>query len=167
MSSFRDQLGEDWLRYQHHLDEASLSTVTVAVNTNPPPPHRQALPLPLPLHNGPNTTTCPSTNPGWQAAPSSLDVPEVLPPVLLPSEPGLETSVDADLEMESTLRWPGQSSQSTLEDSAVDGMVASRGVVSLPGASPESQGSARGERGDTKEEEEEEDLGGRVSVASK
>ncbi|XP_032362495.1 serine/threonine-protein kinase 11-interacting protein isoform X2 [Etheostoma spectabile] len=159
MSSFRDQLGEDWLRYQHHLDEASLSTITVAVNTNPPPPHRQALPLPLPLHNGPNTTTCPSTNPGWQAAPSSLDVPEVLPPSSLPSEPVLETSVDADLEMESTLRWPGQGSQSTLEDSAVDGMVASRGVVSLPGASPESQGSAREERGDTKEEEEEEDLG--------
>ncbi|XP_034720239.1 serine/threonine-protein kinase 11-interacting protein isoform X2 [Etheostoma cragini] len=157
MSSFRDQLGEDWLRYQHHLDEASLSTITVAVNTNPPPPPHQA--LPLPLHNGPNTTTCPSNNPGWQAAPSSLDVPEVLPPSLLPSEPGLETSVDADQEMESTLRWPGQSLQSTLEDSAVDGMVASRGVVSLPGASPESQGSARGEREDTKEEEEEEDLG--------
>uniref|UniRef100_A0A8C9XT53 Serine/threonine-protein kinase 11-interacting protein n=1 Tax=Sander lucioperca TaxID=283035 RepID=A0A8C9XT53_SANLU len=120
MSSFRDQLGEDWLRYQHHLDEAPSSTITVA------------------------------------AAPSSLDVPEVLPPSLLSSEPGLETSVDADLEMESTLRWPGQSSRSTLEDSAVDGVVAS-----LPGASPESQGSARGESGDTKEEEEEEeeDLG--------
>ncbi|XP_078099705.1 serine/threonine-protein kinase 11-interacting protein isoform X7 [Sander vitreus] len=148
MSSFRDQLGEDWLRYQHHLDEASPSTITVAVNANPSPPHRQPLPLP----NGLNATTCPSTSPGQQVAPSSLDVPEVLPPSSLSSEPGLETSVDADLEMESTLRWPGQSSRSTLEDSAVDGVVAS-----LPGASPESHGSARGESGGTKEEEEEEE----------
>lgn len=155
MSSFREQLGEDWLRYQHHLDGASASTITTAVNTNQPNPHRQPLP------NGLNTTPCPSTSQGYQPCPPSLDIPEVLPPPLLSSEPRLETSdMDVDQETESTLQWPGQSSrhtESTLEDSP----VVSQGVVSSPGPSPESQRLARGESVDTKEEEEEEDLGGR------
>ncbi|XP_073318442.1 serine/threonine-protein kinase 11-interacting protein isoform X2 [Pagrus major] len=141
MSSFRDQLGEDWLRYQHHLDGASASTN----NTNQPTPH------PQPLPNGLNTTTCASTSPGHH-------VPEVLSSPLFPSEPKLETSnVEADLETESTLHWPGHSSQqteSTLECSVVDGPV-----VGSPKPSPESQRSARGGSVDTKEEEEEEDLG--------
>ncbi|XP_070786725.1 serine/threonine-protein kinase 11-interacting protein [Enoplosus armatus] len=151
MSSFRDQLGEDWLRYQHHLDGASPSTITTAVNTIQPAPQWQPLP------NGLNTTPCPSTCLGHQPSPLSLEVPDVLPPPLLSSEPRLETSdADADQETESTLQWPGQSSrqtESTLEDSLVDGPVVSQGVVSSPGPSPESQKSARGE------EEEEEDLG--------
>lgn len=74
------------------------------------------------------------------------------------------SDVDADHETESTLQWPGQSSQqteSTLEDSMVDGPL-SQGVVSSPRPSPESQRSAGAESVDTKEEEEEEDLGGRV-----
>ncbi|XP_054480058.1 serine/threonine-protein kinase 11-interacting protein isoform X3 [Anoplopoma fimbria] len=150
MSSFRDQLGEDWLRYQHHLDESSASTI----NTYQPPPHGQ------PLHNGFNATTHLSSSPGHQPSPPSLEVPEVLPPPLLSSEPRLETSADADLETESTLQWPGQSSRSTLEDSTVDGLAVSQGGVSSPGPSPESQRSAGGQSGDTKEEEEEEeDLG--------
>lgn len=61
-----------------------------------------------------------------------------------------------DQETESTLQWAGHSTRSTLEESTVDGPVASS-----PGPSPESQRSATQQSGDTKEEEEEEDLGGR------
>lgn len=154
MSSFRDQLGEDWLRYQHHLDGASPSTITSAVGTNQPTPNSQPLP------NGFNTAARPSTSPGRQPSPASLEVTDVLPPPLLSSEPRSETfDADADLETESTLQWPGQSlryTESTLEDSMVDGQR----VVSSPGPSPESQKSARGESVKD-EEEEEEDLGGR------
>lgn len=145
MSSFRDQLGEDWLRYQHHLDGASASTN----NTNQPSAH------PQPLPNGLNTTTRASTGPGHL-------VPEVLPPLLLSPEPKLETSnVEADLETESTLQWTAHSPQhteSTLECSVVDGPASGS-----PQPSPESQRSARGGSVDTKDEEEEEDLGGRVT----
>ncbi|XP_042368999.1 serine/threonine-protein kinase 11-interacting protein isoform X2 [Plectropomus leopardus] len=153
MSSFRDQLGEDWLRYQHHLDGASPSAITTAVDTTQAPSYGQPLP------NGLDTTTCPSASSGHQLSPSSLEVPEVLPALLLSSEPTLETSVDAEPETESTLQWPGHSSRSTLEESTVDGVVVSQGRVSSPGPSPESQKSARGRSGDTKEEEEDEDLG--------
>ncbi|XP_044043779.1 serine/threonine-protein kinase 11-interacting protein isoform X2 [Siniperca chuatsi] len=156
MSSFRDQLGEDWLRYQHHLDGDSPSTITTAVDTNQPTPHRQPLP------NGLSTNPCPSASTGHQPSPPSLEVPEVLPPPLLSSEPRMETSdAHADQETESTLQWPGHNSwqtESTLENSMVDGPVVSQGVVSSSGPSPEFQRSARGESGDTKEEEEE-DLG--------
>lgn len=156
MSSFREQLGEDWLRFQHHLDRASPSTINTAVGTNQSTPHHQTLP------NGLNTTTCPSTIPGHQPFPPSVDALEVLPPPLLSSEPMVETdSVYADQETESTLQWP---LQSTLEDSTVDGQVMNQGVVQSPMPSPESQRSARAESGDTKEEEEEEDLGGRVVI---
>ncbi|XP_039997864.1 serine/threonine-protein kinase 11-interacting protein isoform X2 [Xiphias gladius] len=158
MSSFREQLGEDWLRYQHHLDGASPSAITTIVSTNQPTPHHQTLPNGLSI-----TTLCPSTSPGKQPSPPSLEVPEILPPPLLSSEPIAETSdVDGDQETESTLQWPGQSTrhtESTLEDSMVDGQVVSQGVMSSPGPSPGSQQSARAESGDIKEEEEEEDLG--------
>ncbi|CAJ1086801.1 serine/threonine-protein kinase 11-interacting protein isoform X3 [Xyrichtys novacula] len=135
MSSFRDQMGEDWLRYQHHLDGA--------------PPSSDAK---QPLQNGFDAPACPSTSNGLQ---SSL---EVLPAPLLSSEPKLDVS-DADLETESTLQWAGHSSrltESTLEESVVDG----QGDVDTGRPSPESQKSARSESKDTKEEEEEEeDLG--------
>lgn len=68
--------------------------------------------------------------------------------------------MDAEQETESTLQWHGQSSlhtESTLEDSMVDSKA-----VDSPGPSPETQRLARGESIDTKEEEEEEDLGGRI-----
>lgn len=145
MSSFRDQLGEDWLRYQHHLDAASPS-----INTS------QSTPQPQPLPNGLNaTTTCPSTSPRPRPSSSpSLEAPELLPPPLLSSE-----DVDEDPDTESTLQWPGHSSQpteSTLQDSTVDGPL-----VDTTGQSPGSHVSAGGESLHTKEEEEEEDLGGR------
>lgn len=139
MSSFREQLGEDWLRYQHHLDD----------------PPTQA-----PLPNGLTATATPrpSSGPGQRPSPSSL---EVLPPPLLSSELKADApDADGDLEQESTLQWPGENArhtESTLENSTVDG----QGGVSSPGPSPESQRSVRAESGDTKEEEEVEDLGGR------
>lgn len=147
MSSFREKLGEDWLRYQHHLDGSSPSTIT----------HQPTL-EPQPLPNGLNNSTCPSASPG---CPPSVEVPEALPPPLLSSEPRAETpDMEEDQETESTLQWPGHSSrptESTLEDSVLHGPV-----VSSPGPSPESQMSARRESVDAKEEEEEEDLGGMI-----
>lgn len=161
MSSFREQLGEDWLRYQHHLDEAPTSVRAIQ-----PTPPRQTLPNGLAAAAA-VATPCPSTGPGLDQHPSPpVEVLDDLPPPLLSSEPRADTyDVDGDLEQESTLQWPGQSTQhteSTLEDSTVEDRVVSQGVVSTPGPSPESQRSARAESGDTKEEEEVEDLGGRV-----
>lgn len=46
MSSFREQLGEDWLRYQHHLDQGSPSVTPQA----PPSPLSNGLEAPEPLH---------------------------------------------------------------------------------------------------------------------
>ena len=144
MSSFRDMLGEHWLKYQHHLDGAADE------------PQTQSLP------NGLNTTARPSTSSGRRPSPPSLDVPELLPPPLLSSEPKARmVDMDEDQETESTLQWPGHMSQpteSTLEDSMVDAPLA---------GSPEQSPSARGEILDVKEEgEEEEDLGGTVAVTS-
>lgn len=45
MSSFREQLGEDWLRYQHHLDQGSPSVTAEA----PPSPLSNGLEEPEPL----------------------------------------------------------------------------------------------------------------------
>ncbi|XP_062417470.1 striated muscle preferentially expressed protein kinase [Pungitius pungitius] len=137
MSSFRDQLGEDWLRYQHHLD----GSPNAAVNANPPPPQAQ------PPVNGFNDATC--------LSPPPREAPDAPPPPLLSSEPRPEASADGDEETDSTLQGPGPS----LEDSAVDGLVLSPGVVSSPGPRSESQRSAGGEsREEEEEEEEEEDL---------
>lgn len=143
MSSFRDQLGEDWLRYQHHLDGGSTSSVstTVAVGTKQPT-----------VYNGLSTTVpCPST--------------DVLSPLVPASESRIETSdMDGDPETESTLQWPGQSprlTESTLDENVVDGQMVSQGAVSSPRLSPVSHALARQESVGTREEEEEEELGGR------
>ncbi|XP_035490425.2 serine/threonine-protein kinase 11-interacting protein isoform X1 [Scophthalmus maximus] len=158
MSSFREQLGEDWLRYQHHLDGASPSVITSTISQTQPILHQT-------LTNGFSTITPrPSTSPAKQPSPPSMEVPEVLPPPLLSSEPRTETSyMDADQETDSTLQWPEKSTlytESTLEDSAVDGQEVNQAVASSE-PSPDSQRSARAESRDTKEEEEEEeeDLG--------
>ncbi|XP_069376913.1 serine/threonine-protein kinase 11-interacting protein isoform X2 [Paralichthys olivaceus] len=156
MSSFRDQLGEDWLRYQHHLDEASSSAIISTVTANQPPSHRQT------LTNGFSTSTpCPSASNGkQQSSPPSLEAPEVLPPPLFSSELRTETSdADGDEETESTLQWPAQSTRNTessLEDSTVDGQGANQGDMNSPQPSPESQ---RSERAESRGAEEEEDLG--------
>lgn len=148
MSSFRDQLGEDWLRYQHHLDGGASSTITTSVSINQADPQRQT------VSNGLNNTTpCPPTNSGSPSA--SVDVLEVLPPPLLSLEPKEETPYINDTD--STLQWANQSIQhgeSTLEDSIVDGLVASEGRENSSRPSPSSPRVV-----DTNQEEEE-DLGG-------
>uniref|UniRef100_A0A3Q1EJZ4 Serine/threonine-protein kinase 11-interacting protein-like n=1 Tax=Acanthochromis polyacanthus TaxID=80966 RepID=A0A3Q1EJZ4_9TELE len=154
MSSFREQLGEDWLRYQHHLDVGASSTITTTISTNLTDPHCQT------VVSGLNTiTSCPATNSGQEPSPSaSMDVLEILPPQLLSLEPkgGAPCMNDTD----STLQWlnhSNQHSESTLEDGIVDGLVASQGGENSQ-ASPESQSSARVASGNTNQEEED-DLG--------
>ncbi|KAM9396621.1 serine/threonine-protein kinase 11-interacting protein isoform 1-T1 [Salvelinus alpinus] len=145
MDSFRDQLGEDWLRYQHHLEGAPISTLDKA--DRPAPPH---------LNNSLCATPSPTNNSPVQASPATfkppsleLEVPEVLPPPLLSSESKEEASDwDADLETESTLQWPDHSlghTESTLETTMAEGL--GQGLEGPP-ATPT----------DTREEEEE-DLG--------
>uniref|UniRef100_A0A8C8GET2 Serine/threonine-protein kinase 11-interacting protein n=1 Tax=Oncorhynchus tshawytscha TaxID=74940 RepID=A0A8C8GET2_ONCTS len=145
MDSFRDQLGEDWLRYQHHLEGAPIATLDKAYR--PAPPH---------LNNSLCDTPSPTNNSPIQASPATfkppspeLEVPEVLPPPLLSSEPKEEASDwDADLETESTLQWPDHSlghTESTLETTMAEGL--GQGLEGTP-ATPT----------DTREEEEE-DLG--------
>lgn len=111
MDSFREQLGEDWLRYQHHLDDTPVNpafpgveSVTIKVNVN----GRCTPPSPLLKTNTP---------------PANL---ELLPPPLLSSELKEEEdkeemeSTDVLPETESTLQWTGQSlpnTESTLETS--------------------------------------------------
>ncbi|XP_016129125.1 serine/threonine-protein kinase 11-interacting protein isoform X6 [Sinocyclocheilus grahami] len=111
MDSFREQLGEDWLRYQHHLDDTPVNpafpvvdSVTIKVNTN----GHCTPPFPLLKTNSP---------------PTSL---ELLPPPLLSSELKEEEdkeemeSTDLQPETESTLQCTGHSpvnTESTLETS--------------------------------------------------
>ncbi|KAM6893733.1 serine/threonine-protein kinase 11-interacting protein [Xenentodon cancila] len=158
MSSFRDQLGEDWLRYQHHLDGGSAINVTTAVDTHRPTSNCQTLPNSLSA-----SILCPHADSGLQLSLSStVEVPEVLPPPLLSSE--LRVAADdteQDLETESTLQWPSHSTQhteSTLECSMVDAPAMKQEVVTSPQSSPESQRSAARVSGDPNQVEEE-DLG--------
>ncbi|XP_054636841.1 serine/threonine-protein kinase 11-interacting protein isoform X2 [Dunckerocampus dactyliophorus] len=123
MSSFRDQLGEDWLQYQHHLDAASPPATAG---------HGQQT-----LADSLVTSCYPE-----------VETPEVLPPPLLSSEPRV-LEMDPEQETESTLQWPSQSprhTESTLEEIAMDGQV-------------EGLDSTREQSGDTREEEDDDDLG--------
>ncbi|KAG7263996.1 hypothetical protein CRUP_013472 [Coryphaenoides rupestris] len=134
MDSFREQLGEDWLRYQHHLEGAPPSTFT---------------PTPLPVST--NGLDLPSN----QAPPRAPEAPEVpgvledLPPAVPHPQPRVEAG-DGEAEQEAeepTLQWSCQSpgeTQSTLENEDVPGP-------------PRKSGNTREEED---EEEEEEDLGG-------
>lgn len=134
MSSFRDQLGDDWLRYQHHLDGSSSDK-----------------------QPRPQTSSLPSDGNVAAVPPSAPKAPEVLPPSQHSpgtAEPG---DVDGEQDTESTLQWPGHSPQpaeSTLEDSVVDGPSFGQ---TRPSA--ESKLSAKGDSEGSREEEEE-DLGG-------
>ncbi|XP_007567647.1 serine/threonine-protein kinase 11-interacting protein isoform X2 [Poecilia formosa] len=134
MSSFRDQLGEDWLRYQHHLDGGAPTTIS-------------SPPIPQTLTNGVSTSITPS-HPG-----PAVEVPEVLPPPpLLSPEPN-------DPETDSTLQWLSPSAEqthSTLEASTVDGPVEKQEAADSQQSSPGSQRSARASSGGTNPEEEDE-----------
>lgn len=94
MSSFRDQMGEDWLRYQHHLDGSTSNNQL-----------------------RPQTSSLPSEA-------NTAAVSPLAPPPRHPSGSTGPGDVDEEEDTESTLQWPGHSPQpaeSTLEDSAVDG----------------------------------------------
>lgn len=144
MSSFRDQLGEDWLRYQHHLDGEATTTIST-VSTNQPVSET--------LSNGPSSSTiCPPID----SSPSG-QVSELPPALLLSPE-----MKDMDLETESTLQWLSHSSQqnkSSLEGSMVDGLAARQEEV--PHSSPAFRRSARASSGNAKQEDEE-GLGGKL-----
>lgn len=138
MSSFRDQLGEEWLRYQHHLDGSS--------SINQPRPQTSSLP------SDGNIAIVPPL------APKAL---QVVPPPQHCSGTAELGDVDEEQDTESTLQWPVHSPQppeSTLEDSVVDGPS-----FSQTRQSAESKGSAIGDSEGSKEEEEE-DLGGKSLV---
>ncbi|XP_061744947.1 serine/threonine-protein kinase 11-interacting protein [Nerophis ophidion] len=130
MSSFRDQLGEDWLQYQHHLDAA-------------PPDATAAHGLQTPVTDTLVTPLYPNL--------------DVLPPPLLSSEPSLPAlEMDTEQETDSTLQWPSENArhtESTLEEAEIDSQVA--GLVRSPRPSLDTAGD---ESKNTKEEEDE-DLG--------
>lgn len=139
MSSFREQLGEDWLRYQHHLDGSSSS--------NQPRPQ---------------TSSVPSEGDSAAVLPLAPETPEVLPPPQHASGTAEPGDSDEEQNTESTLQWPSRSPQhaeSTLEDSVEHSPSFSQtrpGDVSKTSTKGDSEGFV---------EEEEEDLGGK-SLAS-
>lgn len=159
MSSFREQLGEDWLRYHHHLEGGAPSVAPVMANQSPS--YSQTLP------NGFSSSTPrpPTTSEGNPPSTSTLEIPEVLPPPLLSSETRLDTSaLEGEQDTESTLQWPTQNThntESTLEESTVDGPVVNQRAACSPKPSPDCQRSSQADGGETKEEDEEEELGGR------
>ncbi|MEQ2204223.1 hypothetical protein XENOCAPTIV_009935, partial [Xenoophorus captivus] len=147
MSSFRDQLGEDWLRYQHHLDGGTSTTITTTIGTSQPTSQT--------LTNGISTskTRLPS-DPGHHQLPPlpPVEILDVLPPPLLSSETN-------QMETESTLQWLSQSTQqteSTLEASLVDGPAVKKEAGGSHQSSPNSQRSVRTSSGGTNQEEEDE-----------
>lgn len=143
MSSFRDQLGEDWLRYQHHLDGGTPTTITGFQTSQP---RTQT------LTNGVSDLKACSAN----------DLVDQLPPLPSEDDPPLLCSETNHLETESTLRWSqsSQPTESTLEVSVVDGEARGQEGAGSHQSSPDSQRSARASSGGTNQDEEEE-LGGR------
>lgn len=130
MDSFREQMGEDWLRFQHHLDGTPATTTGLRVEND-------AVPV--------SDSKCCTPSP--PAPKSSLFSPglESLPAPLLSSEPKREEE-EIEPDTESTLQWTGHSppnTESTIEMSIEDSQVS--GEASADPAHPE---------------EEEEDLGG-------
>ncbi|KAJ8247044.1 hypothetical protein GJAV_G00258140 [Gymnothorax javanicus] len=110
MESFRDQLGEEWLLYQHHLEKPSMSLKADRSETD----HAGAM-------NG-HCATPPlqSTSPSDQT--SQLVQADLHDAPLLTSEPRQEW-LEPELDTESTLRWPGPGAEetgSTLETSMGD-----------------------------------------------
>ncbi|XP_072539908.1 serine/threonine-protein kinase 11-interacting protein [Salminus brasiliensis] len=129
MDSFREQMGEDWLRYQHHLD-GTLAPVTG--------PRVERVTVQVIANDC--CTPSPSALKGSSPPPSL----ESLPAPLLSSELKREIeemeSTDLQPETESTLQWMGHSpvnTESTLEMSVGDPQAA--GMTSTVPASPEEE----------------------------
>ncbi|XP_047210933.1 serine/threonine-protein kinase 11-interacting protein isoform X2 [Girardinichthys multiradiatus] len=148
MSSFRDQLGEDWLRYQHHLDGGTSTTITTTIRTS------QSTSQTLTNGVSASKTRLPS-DPGHHQLPP-------LPPVevldVLPLPPLLSSEMN-QMETESTLQWLSQSTQqteSTLEAGLVDGPAVKKEAGGSHHSSPDTQRSVRTPSGGTNQEEEDE-----------
>ncbi|KAL1022122.1 hypothetical protein UPYG_G00022420 [Umbra pygmaea] len=113
MDSFREQMGDEWLRYQHHLEGAAIVHATFDAHDKPAPQHHA---------NGLLTSPSPANSYSFQLG---RELPGLLPPPLLLSEPReVASDGDSDLETEPTLQWPGHSighTESTLENSTDEG----------------------------------------------
>ncbi|XP_055084366.1 serine/threonine-protein kinase 11-interacting protein [Periophthalmus magnuspinnatus] len=137
MSSFREQLGEDWLRYQHHLDQGPPLTTTITTAMD----HQN-------LSNG----FCSSSPP---CQPSPVQTP--------PPAPGLETEdpVSPLLPYLGVKMVVGGEEEEEQEEMDTESTLQRQSVEeSLEGAKEEvssRKGSARSEGG--REEEEEDNLG--------
>lgn len=173
MDSFRDQLGEDWLRYQHHLETSvHPTTSTTTAHSSTPAQHRAS--------NSPHSTTTTTTPIIHQVIPNGRCTPSPSPPKepspkktaladaldaaaspLLTSEPrdrdgnqggGREPEAEGELEAEtdSTLRW-GEHSRDSHTDSTLERIAAAdTSTVLTPAPQAEEDG----------EEEEDDDQGG-------
>ncbi|KAG5261908.1 hypothetical protein AALO_G00289940 [Alosa alosa] len=172
MDSFRDQLGEDWLRYQHHLETSvhpNNTTTTTTTTTTPAQLPASSTPttttttiIPVTAQIIPNGRCTPSPSPLEAHTPEKTALTEALDCVspvspLLTSEPrdgDGEPEVDAavmDDETDSTLRW-GEHSQDSRSNSTLERSVLDTSAVVTP--TPRAE-----EDGEEEDEEEEEDQG--------
>ncbi|KAJ8004133.1 hypothetical protein DPEC_G00155610 [Dallia pectoralis] len=158
MDSFREQMGEEWLRFQHHLEGAAIAhaTVDVHVPAEQSAPRHLANGLPVtPSISNPS----PLQNNSSQLSQGSSGLPLVLPSPLLSSEPReVVSDGDSDLETESTLQWMVHSTEqmeSTLECSTANGheQQSGQGCEEFLTTPPDTK------EEEEEEEEEEEDLG--------
>ncbi|XP_018598387.1 serine/threonine-protein kinase 11-interacting protein isoform X3 [Scleropages formosus] len=111
MDEFRDQLGEDWLRYQHHLEGVPFA----APDTK------------MPL--GPVDS---SSDPSQQGMRPQEECP---PALMLSSEP---TEAAEELETESTLQWPGRSLDN-MESALETSLSLPRGLELIPACEEEEE----------------------------
>ncbi|XP_035382395.1 serine/threonine-protein kinase 11-interacting protein isoform X2 [Electrophorus electricus] len=107
MDSFREQMGEDWLRFQHHLDGTQDPTPASTPRTEGAAAQVTAHGCHAPFAPEPTSAPQPPR-------------PQALPAPLLSSEPkgGEELQSSDQLDTESTLQWSGHSplsTESTLE----------------------------------------------------
>lgn len=166
MDSFRDQLGEDWLRYQHHLETSvhpatttTTTTITTSVQlhaSNSPQTTTTTTPI---IHQIPNGRCTPSPTPPKEPSPEKTALAEALGAAvspLLTSEPrdtdrsGEAEGGELEAETESTLRW-GERSRDSHTDSTLERITAADASAAL---TPTPQAEEDGE------EEEDDDQGG-------
>ncbi|TRY90331.1 hypothetical protein DNTS_015226 [Danionella cerebrum] len=103
MDSFREQLGEDWLRYQHHLDGALVNPALPEVDIINADTNGHCTPPPSPVITVHSPPSCLSL------------LPHPLKSSELKEEEDREETESSDLlpETESTLQWSGHSTMNT------------------------------------------------------
>ncbi|XP_031414171.1 serine/threonine-protein kinase 11-interacting protein isoform X2 [Clupea harengus] len=109
MDSFREQLGEDWLRYQHHLDASAKPPTPPPQLTMPDTPHITPHVTPPVIPNGLCTPSPSPPKDPTEEKTALAEAPDCASP-LLTSEPRDEMDTT-----ESTLQW--SHTDSTLERS--------------------------------------------------